>query len=324
MGKGTIHVKQLSKTFKKGNVQAVKDVTFSVREGEFFAFLGPNGAGKSTTVQILTTLINATAGTVEVAEHDVISKPHEVRKHIGVALQETGIDPSLTGREMLLLQCGIFGFNKSEAQERTQELLEIVQLTEAADRICGNYSGGMRRRLDLALTLVNRPKILFLDEPTTGLDPSNRKSIWEYLERLNKEEGTTIFLTTQYLEEADVLADRIAIIDDGLIVAEGTPSELKSQIGNDLITMVFASTEEVTHAKATLEQELDEADIAEREEQLIMYVQDGTKRLMDVIRVLDAHDILVQSINVDSPTLDDIFLKITSENATQKGEVNYG
>ncbi|WP_036822422.1 daunorubicin resistance protein DrrA family ABC transporter ATP-binding protein [Pontibacillus yanchengensis] len=325
MVKGTIEVEHLTKTFKKGNVQAVKDVSFNVKEGEFFAFLGPNGAGKSTTVQILTTLINASSGKVEVAEQDVIQHPHEVRKHIGVALQETGIDPSLTGREMLKLQCGIFGFNKEEASKRTNELLEVVQLTESADRICGNYSGGMRRRLDLALTLVNKPKILFLDEPTTGLDPSNRKSIWEYLERLNKEEGTTIFLTTQYLEEADFLADRIAIIDGGKIVAEGTPPELKSQIGNDLITMDFTSEKETKQAMEILNEELEATDLVNKGQQLVMYVQDGTKRLMEVVRVLDQHSIPIQSINVDSPTLDDIFLKITGEGiGEQKGEVKHG
>lgn len=326
MVKGKIEVEHLSKTFKKGNVQAVKDVSFSVQEGEFFAFLGPNGAGKSTTVQILTTLINATSGKALVAENDVIRNPKEVRKHIGVALQETGIDPGLTGREMLHLQCRIFGYKQKEATKRTNELLEVVQLTEAADRICGNYSGGMRRRLDLALTLVNKPKVLFLDEPTTGLDPSNRKSIWEYLERLNKEEGTTIFLTTQYLEEADFLADRISIIDGGEIVATGTPQELKAQIGNDLITLSFANHEEAKHAKAMLHDQLGKIDIVERGSDLILYVQNGTKRLMELVRVLDKEQVEVQSINVDSPTLDDIFLKITGEGigAEEKEEVQHG
>ncbi|QHE51936.1 ATP-binding cassette domain-containing protein [Pontibacillus sp. HMF3514] len=311
MVKGIIEVEHLSKTFKKGNVQAVKDVSFSVKEGEFFAFLGPNGAGKSTTVQILTTLINASSGKALVAENDVIKNPKEVRKHIGVALQETGIDPGLTGREMVHLQCRIFGYKPKEAIERTNELLEVVQLTEAADRICGNYSGGMRRRLDLALTLVNKPKVLFLDEPTTGLDPSNRKSIWEYLERLNKEEGTTIFLTTQYLEEADFLADRISIIDGGEIVATGTPEELKVQIGNDLITLSFTTQEEAKQAKEKLHDHLGKMEIVERGSDLILYVQNGTKRLMELVRVLDQEQVEVQSVNVDSPTLDDIFLKIT-------------
>lgn len=313
MARGTIEVENLSKTFKKGDVQAVKDVSFSVNEGEFFAFLGPNGAGKSTTVQILTTLLNASSGKAFVAGNDVIKNPKEVRKHIGVALQETGIDPGLTGREMLHLQCRIFGFSNQDAKVRTNELLDIVQLTDAADRICGNYSGGMRRRLDLALTLVNKPKILFLDEPTTGLDPSNRKSIWDYLEKLNKEEGTTVFLTTQYLEEADTLADRIAIIDGGEIVASGTPKELKSQIGNDLITLSFDSEVKVKEAKEILLSELPTVDMVTRGKDLILYVQEGTKRLMDIVRIFDHRQINVQSINVDSPTLDDIFLKITGE-----------
>lgn len=325
MVKGTIEVEHLSKTFKKGNVQAVKDVSFSIKEGEFFAFLGPNGAGKSTTVQILTTLVNATSGKAYVAESDVIENPKEVRKHIGVALQETGIDPSLTGREMLHLQCRIFGYKNQDAKQRTKELLEVVQLTEAADRICGNYSGGMRRRLDLALTLVNKPKVLFLDEPTTGLDPSNRKSIWNYLDKLNKEEGTTIFLTTQYLEEADTLADRIAIIDNGEIVASGTPKELKAQIGNDLITLSFESSKLAMQAKQTLSKQVDAADIVTRGSDLILYVQNGTKRLLELVRIFDQENVKVQSINVDSPTLDDIFLKITGEGIEEeKGEVQYG
>ncbi|MCD5322442.1 MULTISPECIES: ATP-binding cassette domain-containing protein [Pontibacillus] len=324
MVKGTIYVEHLSKTFKKGNVKAVKDVSFSVEEGEFFAFLGPNGAGKSTTVQIVTTLISPSAGKVYVAEQDVLTNPKGVREHIGVALQETGIDPSLTGREMLELQCRIFGFTKQESKSRTDELLEVVQLVEAADRICGNYSGGMRRRLDLALTLVNKPKILFLDEPTTGLDPSNRKSIWDYLERLNKEEGTTIFLTTQYLEEADTLADRISIIDDGEIVATGTPQELKAQIGNDIIAMTFAGDNEANEAEKAIKHHMPDADLVRRAAELNMYVQDGTKRLMEVVRVLDQEEITVQSINVNSPTLDDIFLKITAEGEKKRGEVEHG
>ncbi|WP_229721290.1 ABC transporter ATP-binding protein [Pontibacillus salipaludis] len=324
MVKGTIYVEHLSKTFKKGNVQAVKDVSFAVEEGEFFAFLGPNGAGKSTTVQIVTTLISPSAGKVYVAEQDVLTNPKEVREHIGVALQETGIDPSLTGREMLHLQCRIFGFTNQQAKSRTNELLEVVQLSQAADRICGNYSGGMRRRLDLALTLVNKPKILFLDEPTTGLDPSNRKSIWDYLERLNKEEGTTIFLTTQYLEEADTLADRISIIDDGEIVATGTPQELKAQIGNDIIAMTFENEGEAEKAEAAITQHMPDADYVKNTTELNIYVQDGAKRLMEIVRLLDQQDLAAQTINVNTPTLDDIFLKITAEGERKRGEVEHG
>ncbi|MFD1017936.1 ABC transporter ATP-binding protein [Thalassobacillus hwangdonensis] len=320
MSDGTIAVKHLSKIFKKGNVHAVKDVSFDVKEGEFFAFLGPNGAGKSTTIQILTTLINATNGEVWVAGHDVRKSPGSVRKHIGVALQETGVDPDLTGRELLELQARIFGFNKLESKKRTEELLDVVQLNEAANRRIGNYSGGMRRRLDLALTLVNNPSILFLDEPTTGLDPSNRIAIWEELRRLNEVKGTTIFLTTQYLEEADALADRISIINDGEIVATGTPKELKSQIGSDLISITFPSEENLHQSKEILQQDMSEADIIETGNSLNIYAQDGTRKMVDVIRMLDQAGLEIETINLSSPTLDDIFLKLTSK----EGEVQNG
>ncbi|MCA1054385.1 ATP-binding cassette domain-containing protein [Rossellomorea aquimaris] len=310
---GRIVVEDLTKTFKKGNVQAVRGVTFEVEEGEFFAFLGPNGAGKSTTVQILTTLINATSGKVEVAGHDVVNDPEKVRQHIGVALQETGVDPDLTGREMVELQAYIFGFGKEEGRKRAVELLDIVNLTEAAERRIGGYSGGMRRRLDLALTLVNEPKILFLDEPTTGLDPSSRAAIWEELRRLNKEKGTTIFLTTQYLEEADSLADRIGIINKGKIVAMGSPKELKAEIGHDLITLSLKDEGESERALSLIRGGLDGVDVLSQQDKILVYVEEGTKQLVEVVRMFDAEGIGVVDIQLSSPTLDDIFLKLTGE-----------
>lgn len=318
---GKIEVEHLSKTFRKGNVQAVKDVSFTVNEGEFFAFLGPNGAGKSTTVQILTTLINATGGKAIVAGHDVIKEPEKVRRYIGVALQETGVDPDLTGREMLELHASIFGFSKNAAKKRANELLDIVQLKEAAERRVGNYSGGMRRRLDLALTLVNEPKILFLDEPTTGLDPSNRMAIWKELRRLNEENQTTIFLTTQYLEEADSLAQRISIINNGEIVATGTPKELKAQIGNDLVTMTFYSEEDEQKAEQLLIEQFGQSEVILQNKKLTVYVEDGTKKLLEIVRLLVQRDIQVETINLSSPTLDDIFLKITNEQVERSESV---
>ncbi|MBA2174398.1 ATP-binding cassette domain-containing protein [Halobacillus locisalis] len=317
---GRIEVEHLSKTFKKGNVQAVRDVSFEVEEGEFFAFLGPNGAGKSTTVQILTTLINATGGKALVAGHDVVKEPDEVRRYIGVALQETGVDPDLTGRELLELQARIFGFNKEGSRKRSVDLLDIVQLTEDADRRVGNYSGGMRRRLDLALTLVNEPKILFLDEPTTGLDPSNRMAIWKELRRLNEENGTTIFLTTQYLEEADSLAHRISIINRGEIVATGTPKELKSQIGNDLITLTFKTKGDLDRAEEVLTRSVGEREVIVQNSKLTIYVDDGAQEMVEIVRMLDQEEVEVDSVNLSSPTLDDIFLKITSEQQGKGGE----
>jgi ABC-2 type transport system ATP-binding protein len=210
-------------------VEAVRGVDLEVKPGEVFGFLGPNGAGKSTTVRMLTTLLTITGGSAEVAGVDVAGDPDGVRRRIGVALQEAGLDPRQTGRELLVLHGQLFGFDAAKAKARAAELLALVELEDAADRVTKGYSGGMQRRLDLAASLVHEPEVLFLDEPTTGLDPASRLTIWEELRRINGE-GTTIFLTTQYLEEADQLCDRLAIIDDGRIVREGTPDALKAEL----------------------------------------------------------------------------------------------
>ncbi len=214
---------------RDGTVEAVRGVDLTVFPGEVFGFLGPNGAGKSTTVRMLTTLLTITAGRAEVAGIDVADDPDAVRERIGVALQEAGLDPRQTGRELLDLHGRLFGLSAAAAKARANELLELVELEDAADRRVKGYSGGMQRRLDLAAALVHEPEVLFLDEPTTGLDPASRLTVWEELRRINGE-GTTIFLTTQYLEEADQLCDRLAIIDDGLIVRQGTPGELKADL----------------------------------------------------------------------------------------------
>ena len=216
-------------TGRGGDVEAVKGVDLYVRQGEVFGFLGPNGAGKSTTVRMLTTLMTLTSGSARVAGVDVTADPDAARNRIGVALQEAGLDPRQTGRELVILQGRLFGMAHPQAAQRATELLELVDLVDDADRRIKGYSGGMRRRLDLASALVHEPEVLFLDEPTTGLDPASRLTIWDELRRIN-ERGTTIFLTTQYLEEADQLCDRIAVIDDGLIVGEGTPGELKAAL----------------------------------------------------------------------------------------------
>jgi ABC-2 type transport system ATP-binding protein len=212
-----------------GTVEAVRGVDLEIQTGEIFGFLGPNGAGKSTTVRMLTTLLTITAGRAEVCGADVATEPDAARRRIGVALQEAGLDPRQTGRELLTLHGELFGLDKAAAEARTNELLELVELEGAADRVIKGYSGGMERRLDLAAALVHEPDVLFLDEPTTGLDPASRLTIWEEVRRINGE-GTTVFLTTQYLEEADALCDRLAIIDDGRIVREGTPAELKAEL----------------------------------------------------------------------------------------------
>ncbi len=214
---------------RDGTVEAVRGVDLAVEAGEIFGFLGPNGAGKSTTVRMLTTLLSITSGTARIAGIDVADDPDGVRRQIGVALQEAGLDARLTGRELLVLQARLFGMSREEAARRTRELLALVELEGAADRRIKGYSGGMQRRLDLASALVHEPGVLFLDEPTTGLDPASRLTVWEEVRRINSR-GTTVFLTTQYLEEADALCGRLAIIDDGLIVREGTPEQLKADL----------------------------------------------------------------------------------------------
>jgi len=226
-----VHAEALVKHYasRKEVIEAVRGVDLRVEAGEVFGFLGPNGAGKSTTVKMLTTLLSITSGTAFVAGVDVARDPDEARRRMGVALQEAGLDPRQTGRELLVLQGRLFGMSPSEASTRAEELLALVELEDAADRRIKGYSGGMKRRLDLASALVHEPDVLFLDEPTTGLDPASRLTVWDELRRINRR-GTTVFLTTQYLEEADQLCDRIAIIDGGLIVREGTPVELKAEL----------------------------------------------------------------------------------------------
>src|SRR5438445_3787798 len=228
-----IEVKNLTKIYNP-NIKAVDKISFSVKRGEIFGFLGPNGAGKSTTIKILTTLLKKTSGKVLVDGIDVDEDPGAVREIIGYAAQEIEVDDDLTGRENLKLQCKFYHVPREKINKKVEELLEALDLTDAADRRAGTYSGGMKKRLDIATALIHEPKLMFLDEPTTGLDPQTRKAAWEYIKSLNKN-GTTIFLTTQYMEEADKLADRLSIIDFGHIVTEGTPSTLKSEIGADVV-----------------------------------------------------------------------------------------
>jgi ABC-2 type transport system ATP-binding protein len=241
-----VEAEQLVKTYRSraGTVEAVRGVDLRVEAGEVFGFLGPNGAGKSTTVRMLTTLLSLTSGSARVAGLDVAREPDAVRRRIGVALQEAGLDPRQTGRELLVLQGRLFDLSAREAAGRAVELLQLVELTNAADRPIKGYSGGMKRRLDLASALVHEPEVLFLDEPTTGLDPASRLTVWDEVRRFN-EQGTTVFLTTQYLEEADQLCDRLAIIDDGRIVREGTPAHLKAELRERLGLAHEATLDEV-------------------------------------------------------------------------------
>ena len=301
-----VDVKNIKKTFKtkQDTVEAVKDVSFEVKKGEIFGLLGPNGAGKSTTILMLTTLLQVTGGQAKILDLDVVKDDKLVREKIGVALQDTGIDNLLTGRELFFTTARLWGFSKKDSETRTNELLELVGLTEAADRRVKTYSGGMKRRLDLGLSLVNSPEVLFLDEPTTGLDPGSRRVLWDEIKRL-RDSGVTIILTTQYLEEADELADRIAIIDEGLVVAEGTSDELKASIGGDVITLSFNSEREVTLAKELFPESLQEKN------ELRITVEDGASKIPSYINELTMNNIDVSSVAASKPTLDDVFLNVT-------------
>jgi ABC-2 type transport system ATP-binding protein len=290
-----------------GDVHAVNGINLTVNEGEIFGFLGPNGAGKSTAVRMLTTLLRPTSGTARVAGYDVAKQPNEVRRRIGVALQDAAIDPLMTGTELLHLQAVLYGIPSSKTAARAGELLERVGLTAAGDRRVGTYSGGMRRRLDLALSLIHEPSVLFLDEPTTGLDPMSRLTLWEEVRRLNQE-GTTVMLTTQYLEEADQLADRIAIIDKGLIVRDGRPSELKAGVGFPTL-LVTVAKDQMDSAKAVL---LGFGDLRPTAEGTLgVGLRGGATVVTDVVRKLDEAHVRVSHLEVNEPSLDDVFAEAT-------------
>jgi ABC-2 type transport system ATP-binding protein len=290
------------------DVKAVQGVDLRVEEGEIYGFLGPNGAGKTTTVRMLTTLLLPTGGRASVAGHDVVAEARQVRSSIGVALQEAALDPLMTGRELIRLQATLQGIPGAEGRRRADALLERVDLAAAADRRVGAYSGGMQRRLDLAAALVHEPRVLFLDEPTTGLDPVSRKTIWEEVRALN-EEGTTVFLTTQYLEEADQLADNVGIIDSGRIVAEGTPQSLKAELGRPHIRLQLeqgsiAAAEEVCARVGRLLPPLDGRTV-------LVEVEHGAADIPRVVRALDEASIAVGSLELVHPTLDDVFVAKT-------------
>jgi ABC-2 type transport system ATP-binding protein len=305
-----VEVHGLERQFK-GRIRAVDGLDLEVAPGEIYGFLGPNGAGKTTTVRILTTLLRPTGGTALVAGRDVVREADAVRRSIGVALQEAAIDPLMTGRELLRMQAALHGLRSAEARRRAQDLLERVGLVEAADRRVGGYSGGMRRRLDLALALVHRPDVLFLDEPTTGLDPTSRQALWREVRALN-DEGTTLFLTTQYLEEAEQLAGRVGIIARGRLVAEGTPSALKARVGRPTIHVELRDPATAGLAWSALRR-LGEVEprSARAPARVVLRAPDGANALAPVIRALDEAGVEVESVEVESPTLDDVFLAVT-------------
>ncbi len=291
-----------------GDLTAVDGVDLQVEPGEIFGFLGPNGAGKSTTVRMLTTLLRPTAGTARVAGYDVVKEAGRVRRAIGVALQDAAIDPLMTGRELLQLQSILHGIVRKEADRRSVDLLERVGLTAAADRRVGTYSGGMRRRLDLAMSLVHEPAVLFLDEPTTGLDPMSRIALWEEVRSLNRERGTTVMLTTQYLEEADQLAERIAIIDHGRIVREGRSDDLKAAVGAPTV-LVDVPEGDRERARAALASVGEERPV--RDGALCRGLPGGASQMAEVVRALDQAGIRVEKLELHQPSLDDVFADAT-------------
>ena len=304
-----IETQQLAREFE-GGIKAVDGVDLAVAEGEIYGFLGPNGAGKTTTVRMLTTLLTPTGGKAWVAGHDVVTEAGTVRRKIGVALQEAALDPLMTGRELLQLQATLHAIPRQRGSELADSLLDRVGLTLAADRRVGTYSGGMQRRLDLAAALVHTPQVLFLDEPTTGLDPVSRQAIWEEVQKLN-DEGTTVFLTTQYLEEADRLADRVGIISGGLLVAEGTPASLKAQVGRPHLELSLAGGDDAAHCEEILARF--GKPLPARDGKQLVELQHGASEVGPIVRALDEAGLAVESLDLVQPTLDDVFVAKTGQ-----------
>lgn len=308
-----IEVEDLVLIYSNGT-KAVDSISFIVEKGDFFGFLGPNGAGKSTTINVLTTLLRKTSGSVSVAGYDLNKDAKEIRKLIGVQSQETAVDGDLTGRENLMLQGHFQQMSGEVLKDRVDELLELMDLENFANKRARNYSGGMKKRLDLATTLVHRPQLLFLDEPTTGLDPQSRSAIWEYLEMLNKEDKTTIFLTTQYMEEADRLCKTLAIIDTGKIVANGSPSELKQQLGLDSIKLSLKNCDKDKARTVELLKSLNGVShIDDSGDCLTAFAKNASKLIVDIVRALDSLEIRLSGISFSSPTLDDVYLQKTGK-----------
>ena len=302
-----IYTEELARTF--GDVRAVDGVDLAVPFGEIYGFLGPNGAGKTTVIRMLITLLAPTSGEMRVAGYDVVRQPNEVRLRIGAAQQEAALDNKQTGREFLRLQGRIYGLSQRLADQRIGELSDLVDIGEAMDRLIGTYSGGMKRRLDLAAALIHRPIVLFLDEPTTGLDPISRARIWEEIRNINSEMGVTIFLTTQYLEEADALAHRVGIIDRGQLAAQGAPADLKRARGSDLIVVRLDGNVEGAVAALTGIPQVQHVEAHGQE--LTVSVSNGASLISAVALALDRHGVQVQELTLRTPSLDDVFLQVT-------------
>ncbi len=324
-----IETRDLRKSFvqkrkgKQETVEAVRGVTLAVKAGEIFGFLGPNGAGKTTTLRMLTTLLPIDGGEATIAGLDLSRQAQQVRRRIGYVSQSGGADQAATGRENLMLQAQLYGLARPQAQARVEELMEMFALGDFIDRIARTYSGGQKRRLEVALGLVHRPQVLFLDEPTTGLDPQNRAGLWDHIRQL-RSAGTTVFLTTHYLEEADALADRLAIMDHGRIIAEGTPQELKRQIAGDAVIVRYGQAETVEEARQRLSGQPFLREIHVEKDALHLYVEDGVKAIPRILELLQARGIPPQTAMISQPTLDDVFLKHTGRSLRDAGASGEG
>jgi ABC-2 type transport system ATP-binding protein len=308
-----IQAKNLQKSYGENHV--LKGIDLEVKRGTMLALLGPNGAGKTTTVRILSTLLRYDGGTVSVEGYDVAANPDAVRREIGLTGQSAAVDELLTGRENLVMMGRLYHLTKTSAKARAEELLQEFDLVEAADRPLKNYSGGMRRRLDLAVSLIATPPIIFLDEPTTGLDPRSRIAMWDIINKL-KQDGATILLTTQYLEEADQLADRIVVIDGGKVIAEGTAKELKSKVGNDRLELTFVNKKALGAAKVALDGDVTESDA--KNFTMTMMIQDTNTDVRHILDKLAKADVKIEAMAVHKPTLDDVFLSLTGKQTAEK------
>lgn len=315
-----IEIKGLKKSFhgKKNQktVEAVKGISLTVKPGEIFGFLGPNGAGKTTSLRMLTTLLPIDEGQVKIGKYDVKKNPSEVRRHIGYVGQLGGADMEATGRENLMLSGRLYGMTKNTVQEQSEQLIDLLDLQDIIDRLVKTYSGGQRRRLEIALGILHKPDVLFLDEPTTGLDPQNRANLWEHILKL-KDAGMTVFLTTHYLDEADELCDRLCIIDKGIIVAEGTPQSLKREISGDVVSIKPKSEHE--DIAYIFSGDKNVFDIRTEGGKTNLYVRNGAIAMPEIFNMLKARDIELESVSLSQPSLDDVFLKQTGKSLRDTG-----
>ena len=316
MNENAVEMQGITRRF--GEVLAVDKIDLAIPRGEIYGFLGPNGAGKTTVVRMLITLLMPTEGRATVAGFDLVSQPNDIRLRIGAALQDAALDPKQTGRELLRLQGWLYGISRKDVDTRLEELSNLVDIGDAIDRFIGTYSGGMKRRLDLAAALIHNPEVLFLDEPTTGLDPISRNRVWDEVNRINRELGVTIFLTTQYLEEADALAHRVGIINRGKLVVEGTPTALKRSMGSDIIIAKVGRQGELARQALAGLDSVSDTEVTGNE--VVIQVANGAASISDVALALARQEVKVDEIILRTPTLDDVFLRFTGARMEEEAE----